>query len=67
MAFVDTDGAYWRDIVDQNFVLAALCARAEARAAGGDLIRKDDKLRLTLPGLTTGDGAHTQDAAQSAD
>lgn len=42
-------------------------ARAEARAAGGDLIRKDDKLRLTLPGLTTGDGAHTQDAAQSAD
>ncbi len=28
---VETDGDYWRDIVDQNLVLAALCARAEAR------------------------------------
>jgi NAD(P)-dependent dehydrogenase (short-subunit alcohol dehydrogenase family) len=25
------DGAYWRDILDQNLVLTALCARAEAR------------------------------------
>lgn len=32
MPFVEMDGAYWRDIVEQNFVLAALCARAEARA-----------------------------------
>lgn len=30
-AFVEMDGAYWRDLVDQNVVLAALCARAEAR------------------------------------
>lgn len=29
--FVDMDGAYWRDVVDQNLTLAALCARAEAR------------------------------------
>lgn len=29
--FVDMDGDYWRDLVGQNLVLAALCARAEAR------------------------------------
>jgi len=29
--FVDMDGGYWRDLLDQNLVLAALCARAEAR------------------------------------
>jgi NAD(P)-dependent dehydrogenase (short-subunit alcohol dehydrogenase family) len=29
--FVEMDGEYWRDLVDQNLVLAALCARAEAR------------------------------------
>ncbi|HZR13450.1 MAG TPA: SDR family oxidoreductase [Acidimicrobiia bacterium] len=29
--FVDMDGAYWRDLVDQDLVLGALCARAEAR------------------------------------
>ncbi len=28
---VEMDGAYWRDLLDQNLVLAALCARAEAR------------------------------------
>jgi len=28
---VDMDGAYWRDLLDQNLVLAALCGRAEAR------------------------------------
>ena len=33
-------------------------ARAEARAAGGDLIRKGDRLRLTLPGLTGSPGGH---------
>jgi 3-oxoacyl-[acyl-carrier protein] reductase len=27
---VTLDGAYWRDVVDQNLVLTALCARAEA-------------------------------------
>ncbi|MFM5895519.1 MAG: sensor histidine kinase [Novosphingobium sp.] len=41
-------------------------ARAEARAAGGDLIRKADRLRLTLPGLTLADGGHTQAAGDSA-
>ncbi len=33
-------------------------ARAEARAAGGDLVRKGDRLRLTLPGLTGSSGGH---------
>lgn len=28
---IETDGAYWRDVVDQNLVLTALCAAAEAR------------------------------------
>jgi NAD(P)-dependent dehydrogenase (short-subunit alcohol dehydrogenase family) len=38
MPFVDMEGEYWRDIVEQNLVLAALCARAEARTllAQGD-------------------------------
>jgi K+-sensing histidine kinase KdpD len=38
-------------------------ARAEARAAGGDLVRKNERLRLTLPGLTGGLPSHTQSAA----
>lgn len=29
--FVEMDGAFWRDLVDQNLVLTALCGRAEAR------------------------------------
>jgi NAD(P)-dependent dehydrogenase (short-subunit alcohol dehydrogenase family) len=35
--FVDTDGAYWRDVVGQNLILTAVCAQHEARAmiAGG--------------------------------
>ncbi len=37
-------------------------ARAEARAAGGDLVRKDDRLRLTLPGLTGAGGGHSHGA-----
>lgn len=41
-------------------------ARAEARAAGGDLIRKDAKLRLTLPGLTAAPANHTQEPTQDA-
>jgi 3-oxoacyl-[acyl-carrier protein] reductase len=28
---VDMDGEFWRDLVDQNLVLTALCGRAEAR------------------------------------
>lgn len=36
-------------------------ARAEARAAGGDLIRSGDALHLTLPGLTAGGRQHTED------
>lgn len=39
--FVDYRGDDWRDIVDQNLVLAALCGRAEAvrmREAGGGVI-----------------------------
>jgi two-component system, OmpR family, sensor kinase len=35
-------------------------ARAEARAAGGDLLRKDNKLRLILPGLTKSGANHTE-------
>jgi two-component system OmpR family sensor kinase len=38
-------------------------ARAEARAAGGDLLRKGDRLRLTLPGLTGDAAFHTEGAA----
>ena len=41
-------------------------ARAEARAAGGDLVRKGDRLRLTLPGLTLAPGGHTHGAGDSA-
>ena len=37
-------------------------ARAEARAAGGDLVRKGDRLRLTLPGLTATLPGHTHSA-----
>jgi NAD(P)-dependent dehydrogenase (short-subunit alcohol dehydrogenase family) len=29
--FLETDGAHWRDLVDQNLTLTALCGRAEAR------------------------------------
>ena len=29
--FVDMDGDFWRDLVNQNLVLTALCGRAEAR------------------------------------
>jgi NAD(P)-dependent dehydrogenase (short-subunit alcohol dehydrogenase family) len=30
-AFVDSDGAYWRDVVEQNLILTAVCAQHEAR------------------------------------
>jgi NAD(P)-dependent dehydrogenase (short-subunit alcohol dehydrogenase family) len=29
--FLTTDGAHWRDLVDQNLVLTAMCGRAEAQ------------------------------------
>ncbi len=35
-------------------------ARAEARAAGGDLVRTDDRLVLDLPGLTAPADRHSQ-------
>lgn len=38
-------------------------ARAEARAAGGALTRKDDKLRLDLPGLTLAQPGHSDRAS----
>ena len=41
-------------------------ARAELRGAGGDLIRRGDRLRLTLPGLTSAAPGHTADAGNSA-
>lgn len=41
-------------------------ARAEARAAGGDLVRKGDRLRLTLPGLTEAPASHTQGSITGA-
>ncbi len=37
-------------------------ARAEARAAGGELLRKGDRLRVTLPGLTRAEAPHTHGA-----
>jgi two-component system OmpR family sensor kinase len=41
-------------------------ARAEAQAAGGELKRKGDRLRLSLPGLTKTGPGHT-DAPQGSD
>lgn len=40
--------------------------RAEARAAGGKLDRKDERLRLTLPGLTERSSDHTDVAGRLA-
>jgi hypothetical protein len=36
-------------------------ARAEAAAAGGELRRKDKRLKLSLPGLTGGMARHSQE------
>ena len=41
-------------------------ARAEARAAGGELLRKGDRLRLTLPGLTLAPPGHTESAGANS-
>lgn len=40
-------------------------ARAEAQAAKGDLRRKGDRLRLTLPGLTKAGPGHTEQSPAS--
>ena len=40
-------------------------ARAEAHAAGGALLRKGDRLRLTLPGLTVASAPHTHGAGST--
>ena len=37
-------------------------ARAEAAAAGGELRRKDKRLKLSLPGLTSGMARHSQES-----
>ena len=50
--FVDMDGAFWRDIVDQNLVLTALCARAEALVMmeqGGGVITNVTSGETTRP------------------
>jgi len=50
--FVDMDGAYWRDLVDQNLVLTALCGRAEALAMmeqGGGVIINVSSGETTRP------------------
>ena len=41
-------------------------ARAEAHAAGGELVRKGDRLRLTLPGLTGAPSGHTESAGEKS-
>lgn len=41
-------------------------ARAEAKAAGGSLQREGDRLILTLPGLTTANGNHTDKESVTA-
>lgn len=41
-------------------------ARAEAAGAGGELRRKDKRLKLTLPGLTAGEPGHSEKQESSA-
>lgn len=57
-AVVDMDGEYWRDIVDQNLVLTALCAAAEgklmlAQGRGGVIINVSSG-ETTRPALYLG-------------
>ena len=50
--FVDMDGAYWRDLVDQNLVLTALCCRAQAKVMmdqGGGVILNVSSGETTRP------------------
>jgi NAD(P)-dependent dehydrogenase (short-subunit alcohol dehydrogenase family) len=49
---ITLDGEYWRDIVDQNLVLTALCARAEAQVMveqGGGVIVNVSSGETTRP------------------
>jgi NAD(P)-dependent dehydrogenase (short-subunit alcohol dehydrogenase family) len=54
-SFLDTDGALWRDVVDQNLILTALCGRAEAKvmvAAGtGGVILNVSSGETTRPSV----------------
>ena len=50
--FVDMDGAFWRDLVDQNLVLTALCCRAQAKVMidqGGGVILNVSSGETTRP------------------
>jgi NAD(P)-dependent dehydrogenase (short-subunit alcohol dehydrogenase family) len=52
MPFLQMDGAYWRDLVDQNLTLTALCGRAEAKAmlgSGGGVIINVSSGETTRP------------------
>ena len=69
--FVEMDGSYWRDLLDQNLVLAALCAprrgscpaRTGARRCDHQrVIRRDDTARTVQRELCLGQGG-----AQSPD
>jgi NAD(P)-dependent dehydrogenase (short-subunit alcohol dehydrogenase family) len=49
-AFVEMDGAYWRDVVEQNLVVTALAGGAEARAmASGGVIVNVSSGETTRP------------------
>jgi NAD(P)-dependent dehydrogenase (short-subunit alcohol dehydrogenase family) len=50
---VDMDGAFWRDLLDQNLVLPALCARAEARVMAAPAISGDRVIIFVSSGETT--------------
>lgn len=53
--FVEMDAGYWRDLLDQDLVSAALCARAEARAmlAAGPSAGADRVILFVSSGETT--------------
>jgi len=49
-AFTEMDGAYWRDLVDQNLVITALAGAAQARAmTGGGVIINVSSGETTRP------------------
>lgn len=50
--FLESDGAHWREIVDQNLLVTALCARAEAQVMverGGGVILNVSSGETTRP------------------
>jgi NAD(P)-dependent dehydrogenase (short-subunit alcohol dehydrogenase family) len=52
--FVDQDADYWRDMLDQDLVTAAICGRVEARAMlDGGPGRADRVILFTSSGETT--------------